>query len=195
MPDDARENRVHPHVAHYGWSAVPGAEDPERLTPEQRAANDQHAVDKEAVEGGRALQLVLAVPIIICGVIALPALMLIVFVLTLSAFDRSLVSSIEASWGLAGFLALLVLIEVACVWEGKLLMRNDLVARRWAIVLVLTLAAAAIVTMALTPWEGTSTEGWLGTAAAWYCVVVAAAQLVRARRLAPAAARLEQYSP
>jgi hypothetical protein len=195
MPDDARENRDHPYVAHYEWSAVPGAEDPERLTPEQQAANDQHAIDKEAVEGRRGLRLVLAVPIILCGVIALPALVLLVFVLIISAFDRSLVSSVVASWGLAGVLALLVLIEVTCVWEGKLLLRNDLVARRWAIVLMLTLASAVSVTVALAPWEGTSTEAWLGLAAAWYALLVAAAQLVRARRLAPAAGRLEQYSP
>ena len=195
MSDDARENRDHPHVAHYGWSAVAGAEDPERLTPEQQAANDQHALDKEAVESGRTVRLLLAVPIIICGVIALPALVLVVLVLIIAAFDGSLVSGIEASWGLAGFLALLVLIEVACIWEGKLLMRNELVVRRWAIVLPLTLVAAVGVTVAVAPWRATSTEAWLGLAAAWYVVLVASAQLVRARRLAPAAERLEKYSP
>ena len=195
MPEGMREKQDHPYVAHYDWSAVPGEEDLVRLTPAQEAENAQHACDKEAVESGNTLRLVLAAPVIIWGVVALPALLLVVLVLILSAFDRSLLSSFEASWGLAGFLALLLLIEAASIWEGKLLLRNELSPRQWLGVLLLTLTVAVTVTVALALRKSMSTEGWAGVAVVWYCVAVAGALLVRVRRLAPAARRLEHYSP
>jgi hypothetical protein len=195
MPGDPHEKQDHPYVAHYEWSSVPGAEDPERLTAEQEARNTQHALDKEAVEGGRALRLILAAPIVVWSFVGIPVLALFVLGVAVGAFEGSLFEAEGLTPGLAGLLGLLILIEVTSIWEALLLLRNQIDPRRWLIVLALSMIVAAIVTLALARWEGMAAEGWLAAAAACYSVAIAAWQLRRSCRLAPAAERLEQYSP
>lgn len=185
----------HPYVAHYEWSSVPGVEDPERLTADQVAKNAQHARDKEAVEGGRTLRLVLAAPIVAWSFAGIPILTLFILGVVVGAFEGSLFEGGGLSSGVVGLVALMVLIEVTSIWEGLLLMRNQISPRSWLVVLGLTVAVAAIVTVALAPWHAMAGPWWVVIAAACYSVVLAALQLWRTRRLAPAAARLEEYSP
>ena len=194
MPDETSAKQDHPYVAHYDWSAIPGVEDAERLTPEQRAANERHALDRAAVEEGRALRFLAATPIILWSFVGIPVLALVALLALMGVTgEASDVGTITP--GTVAMLALIVLIEVASIWEGTLLMKSRIDSRRWSVVLILTLIAAGAVGVLLWPWAELSSEGWVGLGAAVYSVVVAAWQTNRSRRLGDAAERLERYSP
>jgi O-antigen/teichoic acid export membrane protein len=196
MTDDTTARQDHPYLAHYGWSADGEDDDRFRITPEQEARNAQHAADKAAVEGGRTLRLVLAAPIIIWSFAGLPVLALFVLLVLLGAVEESLVDWEGPSSGLLLFIALLVLIEVASVWEGLLLMRDELNARKWRIVVSLATVAAVIVTAAMAAWAGAVTQGVvIVLALVWYAALIAAWQWRRSVRLASAVERLDTYSP
>jgi hypothetical protein len=196
MTDDTTARQEHPYLAHYGWSAVDGDDDRFRITPEQEARNAQHAADKAAVEGGRTLRLILAAPIVIWSFAGMPALGLFVLLVLLGAVDESLVDWGGASAGLLVFIALLVLIEVASIWEGLLLVRDELNARKWRVVLALATVVAVIVTAATAAWAGAVTQGVvIVLTVVWYAVLIAAWQWRRSVRLASAVERLDTYSP
>ena len=114
----------------------------------------------------------------------------------LGAVTGSLVEGEGTSPALFGFIALLVLIEVASIWEGLLLMRDELNAGKWRVVLVLATVVALIVTASVALWAGDVTQGVvIVVAVVWYSVLVAVWQWRRSVRLASAVERLDTYSP
>lgn len=195
MPDDTPAKQDHPYVAHYDWPT--GAADDDRfgLTPEKEALNAQHAADKVAVEGGRTVRLVLAAPIILWSFAGIPALALLAVVTILGVLGGAEVDTKEISLGMIGFFVLLVLIEVASIWEGLMLMRDQLSAGRWRAVLVLSAVVAVIVTLALAANGAIAGEGIVVLVIVWYCTGMALWQWRRSVRLASAVERLETYSP
>lgn len=196
MTDDSTTKRDHPYVAHYDWSAVGGDDDRFRITPEQEARNAQHAADKAAVESGRTLRLILGAPIMIWSFVGIPVFGLFALLMLLGAVTGSLVEGEGTSPALFGFIALLVLIEVASIWEGLLLMRDELNAGKWRVVLVLATVVALIVTASVALWAGDVTQGVvIVVAVVWYSVLVAVWQWRRSVRLASAVERLDTYSP
>lgn len=195
MPDESSAKQDHPYVAHYDWSAIPGVEDPERLTPERQAENAQHAADREAVEGGRTLRLIAAAPIVVWSFVGIPVLALFAILALVGVVGRDTTVGEGFTPGAVGLIALIVLIEVASIWEGMLLFKNRISPGRWLIVLVLTVIVAVAVGFSLWPWSAMAMEGWAAVGATVYSVAVAAWQTVRSRRLTEAAVRLERYSP
>ena len=195
MPDDTPAKQDHPYVAHYDWPPDPAADDRFRLTPEKEALNAQHAADKQAVEGGRTVRLVLAAPIILWSFVGIAALALLAVVTILGSLGGAEVDTTEITAGMIGFFVLLILIEVASIWEGLMLMRDQLSAGRWRAVLVLSAVVAVIVTAALAVEDAFTFEGILVLIIVWYCTCMAVWQWRRSVRLASAVERLETYSP
>jgi hypothetical protein len=193
--DDAGDTQDHPYLPHYDWSSVPGDDERFELTPEKEAANAQHAADKEAVEGGRTLRLVLGAPIIVWSFVGIPAFALLALVAVLGLVDRSNVDTSSVDAGLVGFFILLALIEVTSIWAGLMLMRDRISVVRWRAVFFLGLVVAVVVTVSLVFSTARSWEWVLAPVAVWYCVAVALWQWRRSARVASAAERLEDYSP
>lgn len=194
MPEDTGAGQDHPHVAHYDWPESPD-DDRFRVTPEKQAENAQHAADKEAVEGGRTLRLVLAVPIVIWSFAGIPALALFALAVFFGVLGGSGLDTTDVDAGLIGFFLLLVLIEVASIWEASMLIRDRLSVSRWGAVLILSVVVAVAVTAALLISAPTAREWLLVLVVVWYCVAMALWQWRRSARLASAVERLERYSP
>jgi hypothetical protein len=194
MPKDTSAGRDHPYVAHYDWPESPG-DDRFKLTPEKQRENAQHAADKHAVEGGRTLRLVLAAPIVIWSFAGVPALALFAIAAVFGALSGSDFDMGAVDAPLVGFFVLLVLIEVASIWEATMLVRESLSVARWRAVLILSALVAAAVTAALVVSSPDGREWLLVPAVVWYCVAMALWQWRRSVRLAPAAERLAKYSP
>jgi hypothetical protein len=194
MPEYTESERDHPFVAHYDWPESPG-DDRFRLTPEKQAENAQHAADKQAVEGGRTLRLVLAAPIVIWSFAGLPALALLAVAAVFGVFGGSDIDTESIDAAVVGFFILLVLIEVASIWEATMLIRERLSVSRWRAVLILSTLVAVAVTASLVVSSPAAREWLLVLVIVWYCVAMALWQWRRSVRLAPAAERLAKYSP
>jgi len=195
VSDGARDRQDHPYLPHYDWPPDPGAEDRFGLTPERRAENAQHGADKRAVEGGRTLRLVLAAPVVVWSFAGAPALTLFALVLLFGVVGGVDVDPSDLDLGLIGFFVLLVLIELASIWEATLLIRDRLSVSRWRAVLLLSTVVAVAVTVALAVSAPGAWEWLLVQVAVWYCVAIAVWQWRRSARLASAVERLEGYSP
>jgi hypothetical protein len=190
-----RGRQDHPYLPHYDWPPDPGAQDRFGLTPERQAENAQHAADRQAVEDGRTLRLVLAAPVVVWSFAGIPALALFALALFFGVIGGADVDPSDLDLGLVGFFALLVLIEVASIWEATMLIRERLRASRWRAVFVLSTAAAVAVTTALVVSAPQTREWLLVLLVVWYCVAIAAWQWRRSVRLASAIERLEKHSP
>jgi hypothetical protein len=194
MAKDTRD-QDHPYLPHYDWSSGEGDDERFEITPEKAAENARHAADKEAVEGGRTLRLILAAPVIIWSFIGIPALALLALVVVLDAVGLITVDYGELDAGTAGFFVLLVLVEITSIWEGMLLMRDRLDVARWRAVLILSVVVALAVSATIALSSPVGWELLLVVAAVWYCVVLAVWQWRRSARLASAVERLDNYSP
>jgi hypothetical protein len=195
VSDEGRAQQDHPYLPHYGWPPDPGAEDRFGLTPERQAENAQHAADRQAVEGGRTLRLVLAAPVVVWSFAGIPALALFALALFFGVIGGADVDSSDMDPALVGFFVLLVLVEVASIWEATMLIRERLSVSHWGAVLVLSAVVAVAVTAALVVSAPETREWLLVLVVVWYCVAIAAWQWRRSLRLASAVARLENYSP
>jgi hypothetical protein len=195
MQDRGDATRDHPYLPHYGWSSIPGGHERYELTPEKQARNEQHAADKEAVEGGRTLRLVLAAPVVIWSFAGIPALVLLAVATLLGVFSGSEFDTGPIDAGLIGFFVLLVVIEVASIWEATMLVRDQLSVPRWRAVLILTVVVAVAVTATWVVWAPVARAWLLVVLVAWYCVGMALWQWRRSVRPASAVERLDKYSP
>jgi len=195
MADDTHEQQDHPYLPHYEWSSGEGDDERFDITPQRAAENARHAADKEAVEGGRTLRLVLAAPVIVWSFIGIPALALLALVVLLDAVGLISVDYGEMDAGTAGFFALLVLVEVTSIWEGMLLMHDRLDVARWRAVVILSVVVALAVSASLVFSSPDAWEWLIVVAMVWYCIALALWQWRRSVRLASATERLEDYSP
>ena len=193
MSDKSPSGADQLRVARYDWPA--DDDDRFRLTPERIAENERHAAAKVAVRGGRTLRLLVAIPIIIWSFAGIAALILLAIVAIFAAFGQAYVGSGLVDVGLIGFYVLLVLIEIATIWQGKMLLRDDLSTPSWRAVMLLSLVVAVAVSLSLAFSSADSWEWLLVLGAAWYSFAVAVWQWRRSVRLAPAVAFLENYSP
>lgn len=195
MAHGARDGQDHPYLPHYDWPSDPGAEDRFGLTPQRQEENARHAADKQAVEGGRTLRLVLAAPVVVWSFAGIPALALFALALFFGVIGGADVDLPDIDLELAGFFVLLVLIEVASIWEATMLIRDRLSVSRWRAVLLLSTVVAVAVSVALTASAPEAREWMLVLVVVWYCVAIALWQWRRSARLASAVERLEHYSP
>jgi hypothetical protein len=195
MPEDTREQQDHPYLPHYEWSSVEGDDERFDITPERAAENARHAADKDAVEGGRTLRLVLAAPVVIWSFIGIPALALLALVILLDAVGLITVDYGEMDAATASFFGLLVLVEITSIWEGLLLMRDRLDVGWWRAVTILSVVVALAVSSSLALSSPDAWEWLIVVAMVWYCVALALWQWRRSVRLASAVERLEDYSP
>jgi hypothetical protein len=194
MAEDTSARQDHPYVAHYASPGVPD-DDRFKLTPERQAENAQHAADKQAVEGGRTLRLVLAAPVVIWSFAGIPALALFALALFFGVLGGSDVDAQDLDGGLVWFFVLMVLIEIASIWEAGMLIRDRLSISRWRTVLILSAVVAVAVSAALVVSAPSAREWLLVLVVVWYCVGMALWQWRRSVRLASAVDRLEKYSP
>jgi hypothetical protein len=196
MPDESTAKPDQPYVAHYDWSAIPGVEDPKRLTPEQQTENDRHAADRASVERGHGLRLALAVPIVIWSFAGVAVLGLAAVVIVIWLVGRGhAIDGFEVTGGLVGFLAIVAVLEIATIRAGTLLIRDNGGPGAWLVVLVSAGAAMVAIGFWLGLLAGGPQGAWVSLAAAVYTFVVGVLQWVRERRLADAVQRLEEYSP
>ena len=195
MVDDTHEQQDHPYLPHYEWASGEGDDERFDVTPERAAENARHAADKEAVEGGRTLRLVLAAPVIVWSFVGIPALALLALVVLLDAVGLITVDYGEMDAATAGFFVLLVLVEITSIWEGMLLMRDRLDVGRWRAVLILSVVVALAVSASLVLSSPEAWEWLVVVAMVWYCVALALWQWRRSVRLDSAVERLEDYSP
>lgn len=196
MPDESTAKQDQPFVAHYDWSAIPGVEDPRRLTSEQQAANEKHAEDRLEVERGHGLRLALAVPIVIWSFAGVAVLGLATVVIVVWLVGRgNVIAGFEVTGGLVGFLAIVAVLEIATIRAGTLLIRDNGGPVAWLVVLVSAGAAMVAIGVWLGLLGGGPTGAWVSLAAAVYTFIVGVLQWVRSRRLVDAVQRLEEYSP
>ncbi len=185
----------HPHVPHYTWPGRPPGSALGALTPEERAAQAQHAEDRLALEAGHTLRLWLAVPLVLWSFIGVAVFVLVVLALVLGAAGVADITEIDFSRSLAQFLGLAFLLVVASVVGATLLIRDLVRPRSWLLVLVSSLVAATGGTLWALQIDDAPRSAVASVALAVYLALVAALQLRRSVRLSAAARRSERFSP